>query len=91
MRLEGLCGRREGDLDDGLPRGLPQRGGKQDRPPTLAAHPIRPRSLLRAKSGAVRALEVGEAALQPSPGHQRRQVLGPRPRSIRLRTGTSTS
>lgn len=81
--VEWVRRRRGGDLDDCVPQGVPQRGGKQGRPSTPASHTLRPRTLQRAQRGAIRAIQDREDPLQPSPGNSRRPVLGPRPRSLR--------
>jgi len=78
-------------VDDDVPGGLRDRGGEHGEPEAAAAHPLRPRALQRAQRGAIRAVEVGEAALQPSPGHERRPVLGFSTGSLRLRTVPATT
>jgi len=67
--MEGLRRRPRGGVDDDVPRGLRDRGGERGEPEAAAARTLRSRTLQRAQRGAIRAVKVGEAALQSSPGN----------------------
>jgi len=69
--MAGLRRRPRGGVGDDVPRGLRDRGGERGEPEASAARTLRPRALQRAQRGAIRALEVGEAAVQPSPRIER--------------------